>query len=105
MTEPKRYRYKLPTPHSHWETRSFGIEPCKPGPGGRMVKAGKLIIRLVIHCHVEDARSNAAAAAERITELLNAGREYMGPKIMHFDHNRKHAGIDSYFLPAASEEP
>ncbi|MGA0014048.1 MAG: hypothetical protein ACO3FM_06105 [Burkholderiaceae bacterium] len=51
------------------------------------------------------ASRQPAAAAERITELLNAGREYMGPKIMHFDHNRKHAGIDSYFLPAASEEP
>ena len=93
-----QYRYQMPPVLFNCETRSFGIEPYRLR-GNRQVKAGKAIVRLVIYRHVTDSDSDAEAVAERIVQLLNNGREYMGPKTLHFDWNRRHtsASVEGYF--------
>lgn len=68
------------------------------------MKAGKAVIRLVIHQHVTDARTDAARAAEEITDLLNAGYEYFGPKTLHFDWSRRHLNVKDYFARPAMEQ-
>ena len=93
-----QFRYKLPTPYScvRAETRSFGIEPFNTETKRKVAKA---IVRLVMHIHTINAEADAAAVADRIVELLNAGCIYMGPKALHFDWQRKHTpqSVEGYF--------
>ena len=60
-----------------------------------MVKVGKAIIRCVIFNEMKDSREWAESAATRIIELLNQGREYKGPKVLHFDLPRNF--VEDYF--------
>lgn len=93
-----RFRYKIPTPYScvRAETRSFGIEPFNTETN---CKAGKAVVRFVMHSHATSAEVDAKAVADRIVELLNAGCIYMGPKALHFDWQRKHTpqSVEGYF--------
>ena len=93
-----QFRYKIPTHYSRvrFETRSFGIEPFNTETNR---KAGKAVVRLVMHSHVADVEADAEAVADRIVELLNADCIYMGPKALHFDWQRKHTpqSVDGYF--------
>ena len=91
-----QYRYKLPIQFARAETRSFGIEPYKVQTGR---KAGKAVVRLVIHNYVPGSDAEAMAVADKITELLNAGGTYGGPKTLHFDRNRKNTpqSVEGYF--------
>jgi hypothetical protein len=109
-----QYRFKVPdgprqrTVYSQgcpeygkvWESYSFGIEPFKLNAKGKQVKAGKAIVRLVVHCGVTDARQEAIAAAQTITDLLNSGHEYLGPKTLHYDWSRNHINPAGYLRPA-----
>ena len=93
-TSPMKYRYRLPAQMDHFTTQSFGIEPYYFNIWGRKVKAGKAIIRCVIYNGLRSSRQRAEEAATRIVELLNEGREYKGPKVLHFDQPRF---VEGYF--------
>jgi hypothetical protein len=92
-----QYRYKLPIQFARAETRSFGIEPYKVQTGR---KAGKAVVRLVIHNYVPGSDAEAMAVADKITELLNAGRTYAGLKALRFDSSHRHTpeSVEGYFL-------
>ena len=92
-----QYRYKLPSDRHFCETRSFGIEPYNVKTGRKVAKA---IVRLVIYNHVTGSDADAMVVADKITELINAGGTYAGPKTLHFDWNRRHtpASVEGYFL-------
>jgi hypothetical protein len=91
-----QYRYKLPIRETYWATQSFGIEPYNVETGR---KAAKAIVRLVMHTHVPGSDTEAMAVADKITERLNAGGTYGGPKTLHFDGNRKNTpqSVEGYF--------
>jgi hypothetical protein len=91
-----QYRYKLPFRNIYWATLSFGIEPYNVETGR---KAGKAIVRLVMHTHVPGSDTEAMAVADKITERLNAGGTYGGPKTLRFDQNRKNTpqSVEGYF--------
>jgi hypothetical protein len=92
-----QYRYKLPTQFARAETRSFGIEPYKVQTGR---KAGKAVVRLVMHNHVPGSDTEAMAVADRITELLNAGGTYAGPKTLRLGWQHRHTpeSVEGCFL-------
>ena len=91
-----QYRYKLPAHCPGCETRSFGIEPYNVETGR---KAGKAIVRLVIYNYIHTSDAEAMAAADRITERLNAGCAYIGPKTLRFDWRHRHTpkSVEGYF--------
>jgi hypothetical protein len=91
-----QFRYKLPGYYKQLKTLSFGIEPYNVETGR---KAGKAIVRLVMHTHVPGSDAEAMAVADKITERLNAGGTYGGPKTLHFDRNRKNTpqSVEGYF--------
>ena len=90
-----QYRFKLPTLNTFCSTQSFGIEPYYVREkDGRKVKAGQAIIRCVIYNELRSSREWAYDAALYIVVLLNEGREYKGPKVLHFDQPRS---VDGYF--------
>jgi hypothetical protein len=93
MDQPTaQFRFKVPevSPFSMAQTYSFGIEPWKINAKGKPAKAGKAIIRIVIHTAFPESRNEAIAAAQIITDLLNEGYEYLGPKTLAFDWSRNH---------------
>ena len=90
------YRYKLPDISGiSCDTRSFGIEPYYiRAKDGKLVKAGKAIIRCVIYAYIADSSVEwATKAANEIVEFLNSGRKWYGPKILHFDKPRSVSGF------------
>lgn len=90
-----KYRFKLPTLSSLYQTQSFGIEPYYVRKrDDRVVKAGKAIIRCVIYNARPSSFLWASEAAARIVQLLNEGREYKGPKVLLFA--RPHS-VEGYF--------
>ena len=92
-----QFRYKLPIPYPYWATQSFGIEPYNVETGRKVAKA---IVRLVMHTHVPGSDTEAMAVADRITELLNAGGTYAGPKTLRLDWQHRHTpeSVEGYFL-------
>ena len=92
-----QYRYKLPALNPGAETRSFGIEPYNVETGR---KAGRGIVRLVIFNYIHTSEAEAMAAADRITERLNAGGTYAGPQTLRFDWSHKYTpeSVEGYFL-------
>lgn len=92
-----QYRYRLPALNPNAETRSFGIEPYNVETGR---KAGRAVVRLVIYNYIHTSEAEAMAAADRITELLNAGGTYAGPKTLRFDWSHKYTpeSMEGYFL-------
>jgi len=92
-----QYRYKLPSDRRFCETRSFGIEPYNVETGRKVAKA---IVRLVIHNQVTGSDADAMVVADKITELINAGGTYAGPKTLHFDWSRRYTptSVEGYFL-------
>lgn len=97
-----KYRFKMPEEYSGTSTSSFGIEPYYVRQkDGREVKAGKAIIRCVIYNNVKSSRDQALKAATRICELLNGGRQYWGPKFLHFLprlYGKEHFSADNLFM-------
>ena len=92
-----QYRYRLPALNPGAETRSFGIEPYNVETGR---KAGRAIVRLVIYNYIHTSEAEAMAAADRITERLNAGGTYAGPQTLRFDWSHKYTpeSVGGYFL-------
>lgn len=81
-----QYRYRLPVRDTVYVTQSFGIEPYNVETGR---KAGKAVVRLVIYNCSPGSDADAMAVADKITERLNSGGTYGGPKSLHFDWQRK----------------
>ena len=85
MTQQVSFRFKVPELHGHWETTSFGIEPCKVNTKGIAVKAGKSVVRIVMWRAYELCVADATDIASTICEHLNIGLSYTGPKVIHVD--------------------
>ena len=81
------YRFTLPPdePFGLCNTNSFGIEPIGVNSKGKTVKTGKAIIRIVIRSGCSNARSLARAIALAISDHLNTGGTYAGPKTINID--------------------
>jgi hypothetical protein len=92
-----QYRYKLPIRLTYLPTQSFGIEPYNVETGR---KAAKAIVRLVMHTRGPGSDTEAMAVADRITELLNAGGTYAGPKTLCLGWQHRHTpeSVEGYFL-------
>jgi hypothetical protein len=92
-----QYRYKLPIRVTYLPTQSFGIEPYNVETGR---KAAKAIVRLVMHTRGPGFDTEAMAVADRITELLNAGGTYAGPKTLRLGWQHRHTpeSVEGYFL-------
>jgi len=92
-----QYRYKLPIRVTYLPTQSFGIEPYNVETGR---KAAKAIVRLVMHTRGPGSDTEAMAVADRITELLNAGGTYAGPKTLRLGWQHRHTpeSVEGYFL-------
>jgi hypothetical protein len=81
----KGYRFTLPqlseNPFQH--TQSFGIEPYYiREKDGHAIKAGKAIVRIVFYTFGGYYRE-AAKLALVVSELLNQGEIYNGPKTIN----------------------
>jgi hypothetical protein len=92
-----QYRYKLPIRVTYLPAQSFGIEPYNVETGR---KAANAIVRLVMHTHGPGSDTEAMAVAGRITELLNAGGTYAGPKKLRLGWQHRHTpeSVEGYFL-------
>jgi hypothetical protein len=92
-----QYRYKLPIRETYSATQSFGIEPYNVETGR---KAAKAIVRLVMYTDIPGSDTEAMVVADKITELINAGGTYAGPKTLHFDWSRRYTptSVEGYFL-------
>jgi hypothetical protein len=83
-----QYSFTLPPYKQNCETISFGIGN------------GSDIVRIKIFQYDHGARGEAEQAAAWITELLNEGREYGGPKTLTFDRKHRYTcreAIESLF--------
>lgn len=81
----KGYRFTLPqlsqNPSQH--TQSFGIEPCIIRErDGKLIKAGKAIVRIVFYT-TDKYYHEAGRVAVVVSDLLNQGKIYNGPKIIN----------------------
>jgi hypothetical protein len=81
----KGYRFILPplskNPLQH--TQSFGIEPYYiRKKDGHAIKAGKAIIRIVFYTF-DGYYREAAKMALVVSDLLNQGKTYNGPKTIN----------------------
>jgi hypothetical protein len=90
MTETKGYRFTVPNLRPYCEKTSFGIEPYGINAKGRLVKTGKAIIRIIMY-RVLDVDAQAGWVAQQICTLLNNGRKYSGPKVIHLDRSNKYS--------------
>jgi len=87
MTPTTGYRFTLPPddPLTRCDSNSFGIEPCGVNSRGKVVKTGKALLRIVIWNAYSHARSLAYETAVAISDHLNAGGTYAGPKTILID--------------------
>jgi hypothetical protein len=91
------YDYKIPEAQHFVATYSFGIAPYRQR-GDRKVKVSKALIRIVIHNDGgKDNRSHADAMAHELTQLLNAGLTYKGPKQLSIKQSTKLFAVDGFF--------
>jgi hypothetical protein len=96
----KGYRFTLPqlskNPSQH--TQSFGIEPYYIRErDGKPIKAGKAIVRIVFYT-TDKYYHEAGKMALVVSDLLNQGKTYNGPKTINvatFDS----LAAKSFFLP------
>jgi len=87
MTPTTGYRFTLPrdNPFTLCDSNSFGIEPIGINSKGKTVKTGKSIVRIVIWNGYSHSRSLAHKTALAISDHLNAGGTYAGPKVINID--------------------
>ena len=87
MTATTGYRFTMPDPDisSRYELISFGIEPIGVNSKGKTVKTGKAVVRIGIRGAWNPSWDTARKVALMISDHLNAGGDYAGPKTIVID--------------------
>jgi hypothetical protein len=85
MTLTTGYRFKVPSAPTACGSTSFGIEPYGVNSKGKTVKTGKALVRVAMWNDYRHARTVAQEAALVISDHLNKGGTYTGPKTINID--------------------